>query len=333
MKIVCLSRLSIVVPRNEMRPRNVLCEQCSLQVWAKVSSSQSVGSRPSSAKCRWIDFISGRLKASCPDRLRCNSSASVAPDRYRVPWNRCGPGRGRSRSSASVPTTAISTAASLASTRWTSHQQRRGRAFDTVGSDRADIQTRDKPRSPRSSSRALAASGSRKLPGLEHTTCTTRARPIKRCTAQADRGATSTTGSTRTSKGNALQAASARFLPRSKTRAPSSRSKGRRARTQRPEPPTVHRVGQPGRTQVQFGCARAWGLKSSVTNRNSQAVRPRSSSFHINLTRKSGSIQDESRRGKWSRQSQTRPRRGCDGFEPGPTRREWRLRHLASRHT
>ena len=32
-----------------MRAVNVLCEQCSLQVWAMVSISASVGSRPSAA--------------------------------------------------------------------------------------------------------------------------------------------------------------------------------------------------------------------------------------------------------------------------------------------
>ena len=62
LKIVCLSRLSMISPSNSIRPRSVLCEQCSLQVWARVSSSQSVGSRPSAAKCAWIVRISARLR-------------------------------------------------------------------------------------------------------------------------------------------------------------------------------------------------------------------------------------------------------------------------------
>ena len=43
---------------------NVLWEQCSLQVWAIVSSSTSVGSRPSATKCCWTASSSSGSRAS-----------------------------------------------------------------------------------------------------------------------------------------------------------------------------------------------------------------------------------------------------------------------------
>ena len=54
-----------LVPRIRSAPK-VLCEQCSLQVWARVSSSQSVGSRSSPAKWCWIVRISARLSEAAP---------------------------------------------------------------------------------------------------------------------------------------------------------------------------------------------------------------------------------------------------------------------------
>src|SRR3989338_3057567 len=59
-------------------PRNVLCRQCSLQVWAMVSSSQSVGFRLRPLKCFWIVFISARFKNSCPFLLISKSFLSLA---------------------------------------------------------------------------------------------------------------------------------------------------------------------------------------------------------------------------------------------------------------
>src|SRR5262245_35612188 len=45
-KIVSLSRLLYRRPSKSIVPLSVLCEQCSDQVWAIVSSSASVGARP-----------------------------------------------------------------------------------------------------------------------------------------------------------------------------------------------------------------------------------------------------------------------------------------------
>src|SRR5207253_11223883 len=50
-KMVSFSRLSMRRPSKSICPLSVLCEQCSDQVWASVSNSMSVGSRPSSRKC------------------------------------------------------------------------------------------------------------------------------------------------------------------------------------------------------------------------------------------------------------------------------------------
>jgi hypothetical protein len=138
LKIVCFRRLSIVRPSNSTRPRRVLCEQCSLQVCARVSSSQSVGSRPSAAK--WapdrphLGRAQGELaraaqvrqaRRPCPGSApRCGGSGTGAP----------APGGRR----ASAPTTACSTA-SLARTRRINAGQGRGRALDPVGADRPDV--------------------------------------------------------------------------------------------------------------------------------------------------------------------------------------------------
>ena len=69
----------MISPSNSTRPRKVLCEQCSLQVWASVSSSASVGSRPSSAKWAWIVRISARLRDRPPSRLSFSKASSSRP--------------------------------------------------------------------------------------------------------------------------------------------------------------------------------------------------------------------------------------------------------------
>ncbi len=62
-------------PSTSMRARNVLCAQCSLHVWASVSSSTSVGSRPTPRKCSTIACSSARSS----DRPRSRLSACSAP--------------------------------------------------------------------------------------------------------------------------------------------------------------------------------------------------------------------------------------------------------------
>ncbi len=49
-----------------MRPASVLWLQCSLQVWASVSSSTSVGSRPSSRKCDLNGLHFGQRQIQLP---------------------------------------------------------------------------------------------------------------------------------------------------------------------------------------------------------------------------------------------------------------------------
>ena len=80
---VSLSRFSNCTSRPGSmyftRPRSVLCEQCSLQVCARVSSSMSVGSRPSVVKYPRIACISAGCRYSCPSRLRRTRSSSDIP--------------------------------------------------------------------------------------------------------------------------------------------------------------------------------------------------------------------------------------------------------------
>ncbi len=64
-------------PRYRIGLLSVLCTQCSDQVWARVSSSMSVGSRPQDLKCDWIASISGSDRNRCPSRLSLRSSASA----------------------------------------------------------------------------------------------------------------------------------------------------------------------------------------------------------------------------------------------------------------
>ena len=54
---------------------NVLWEQCSLHVWAMVSSSTSVGSRPSATKCCWTASSSSGSRASARSTPTCSSAA------------------------------------------------------------------------------------------------------------------------------------------------------------------------------------------------------------------------------------------------------------------
>ena len=56
----------MVRPAKAMRPLSVLCEQCSLHVWASVSSSQSVGSRPRDSKCARIAQHLGEAQRELP---------------------------------------------------------------------------------------------------------------------------------------------------------------------------------------------------------------------------------------------------------------------------
>ena len=71
-------------PSNSIRPRRVLCEQCSLQVWARVSSSQSVGSRPSSAKWSWIGPHLGeaQVELALLAQVASSASSSMPADRH-----------------------------------------------------------------------------------------------------------------------------------------------------------------------------------------------------------------------------------------------------------
>ena len=89
--MVCLSRLSMVSP-FEMRsdPRNVLCEQCSLQVWARVSSSQSVGLATERGEMALDRLHLGKGKRELPRRLSRQECLVVETSRIGTStrWNR-----------------------------------------------------------------------------------------------------------------------------------------------------------------------------------------------------------------------------------------------------
>ncbi len=137
-KIVSLSRLSIVRPAKAIRPLSVLCEQCSLQVWASVSSSQSVGSRPSSAKWSRIARISARLSESWPERLRATRASSsrsrIGTSTLRNSYSRPWP----SRSIARGPTIGMLDGVIGQQPR-DQPRQRAGRPVNAVGPDGADV--------------------------------------------------------------------------------------------------------------------------------------------------------------------------------------------------
>ena len=76
--MVDFRRLSMTSPSISITPRKVLCWQCSLQVWAMVSSSQRLGSRPSAA-CGPAPPHLGEVEERAPSVERRTRPSSSRP--------------------------------------------------------------------------------------------------------------------------------------------------------------------------------------------------------------------------------------------------------------